>query len=238
MKYFLLGVICCAVFFSGCIDIYFDIIHHIDNTYTLRRTIVLGQDFIGQMGYLQALVHDSTEVSLQSVADSIAGEFKNEKAIYVKYPGVLAYDLRDSVHDTTAFIITEIHLRDVKLLSELGNEHFFSLQQEDKPGSNRTIQLKTASAKGKTTFDFLLMPEKDLGALTKEDKETYAQYFGNHRIAFRIFSPDLIRPNPSKEVLEIAGGEEWQVPFTTFPAITKTHPKKVRFTLRNPAIKR
>lgn len=232
MKYLILALFCSTFFLSGCLDIYFDITRNTDGSYTMKRTIALGPDFIGQMESFQTLIHDSTKFDIKPVADSIMNEFRFEKDIYLKYPGVLFYDLRDSVHDSVAYIITEIKIKDKTLLTELANEHFLSLKEKDQQGSNKTLQLKLRSQKKRTILEVSLVPERDLTTLAKDELMMFNQYFGGHSIYFRVFSSNIL-PNASKEVTTIAGGQQWAVPYTILPTIKKGSSKKVQFTLPN-----
>ena len=220
------------ILFSGCIDIYFDIIRHNDGSYTMKRTLVLGQDFLGQMQQFQSMAHDTTQFSLKATADSIMGEFKNEKDIYLKYDGVTSYNLYDSTKDSLAYIISEVTIKDKSLLDELANEHFLSMKEKDQPGANRTLQLKLSSAKKKTTLEASLVPQKDLNSMSGEDIKLFNQYFGTHAIHFRVFSPNL-DPNISKDLTTLPGGQEWKIPFSVFPTIKKGSLKKVKFVIKD-----
>ncbi len=229
MKYIILTLLCSTFFLSGCLDIYFDITRNSDGSYTMKRMIALGPDFIGQMESFQNLIHDSTKFDVKPVADSIMGEFRFEKEIYLKYPGVLSYDLRDSVHDSVAYIISEIKIKDKTLLTELANEHFLSLKGKDQQGSNKTLQLKLRSQKKRTILEVSLIPERDLTALSTDELTMFTQYFSGHSIYFRVFSPNMIA-NTSKEVTTIAGGQQWGIPYTILPTMKKGSSKKVQFT--------
>jgi hypothetical protein len=232
MKYVLLAIFCSTFFLSGCIDIYFDITPLADGTYRLKRTIVLGPDFMSQMQQIPTLKSNSSWYDTKTIADSIMAEFKNERGIYTKYSGVMSYNLRDSVADSTALIITELQVRDANVMKRVGNESFFSMKQQDSGATNKTFQMQLSKAKGKTTMEFSFIPETNIKSLSGEELATFNQFFSNHYIYIRLFSPDLIRPNPSKEIEEIPSGQQWKVSYVKFPGITPKNPLKNKFLLR------
>ena len=219
--------------FSGCIDIYIDVLQHPDGTFTVRKMPALSHEFIDMLGSLST-IGDSTKAKTppQEIVDTIKQQIAWERAEIEHLPGVLSYDLRDSTHDSTIYIISEIHVKDAEALSRLITPFLASMdgKKKDPTSDDSKPVCKVTTKNGTTTIDlhFTSSTKKK----TDLDKEIGKNMFKDHYFHLRVFSNNLLKPY-DKHLSAIDGGLQWQVPLADLTDVRAMKTKAVRFLLKD-----
>jgi hypothetical protein len=177
---------------------------------------------------------DSTGQSTQKVTPTpkqmmdsmLVGESKKDND-FEKLPGYLNYSKRDSLFDTTAFLITDIHVKSADDLPA-----FINATQADKNSPpDLLIDLNVSHPNGMTKFDFVVTksktPAKDNANMIDMSKlESGGFHIG-------VLSENL-QPSGKKTMLKpVPGGSEWLIPFKSLKNWGKVKTKKVEFLVRN-----
>lgn len=220
--------------FSGCIDIYIDIFQHPDGSYTVRKMPALSHELVDMLGSL-ATIGDSTKPKTppQEIIDTMKEQLSWERAEYEHLPGVLSYSLRDSTHDSTIYIMSEIHVKDAETLSKVINPFLASMDgKKKKEDPDDSKLLCTVTTKNNTTaLDLKFTPNKKKH--TKEEKEMVKKMFDQHYFHLRMFSNSFATPL-DKHLSAITGGMEWTMPLSDVADASALKTRGVRFVVKNP----
>ncbi|MBS1903743.1 MAG: hypothetical protein JSS75_08580 [Bacteroidetes bacterium] len=214
MYRFLAIVFCASLLFSGCIDIFIDVVHNPDNTFTLRKMVsiddslfVMLQDFANSMG-------DSTakKPTKRMMLDSMEHEFAWEREVLLATKGVTWYASRDSEASGRTFILSEIGVKDAASLSTASVALMQTLdskkpEERDPDNSRPTVKCAVTAEGTSITFSF----EKGKKKQTQEDLGMATQLFKDHGLFIRVFSPTLA-VSKNKQIFPIDGGQEWRIP--------------------------
>jgi len=215
-----------AVIFSGCFDVYIYLIPLKDNSYIVSQRLSFGLDVLKAFNSLRSM--DSTGQSTQKetltpqqMMDSIMMSAKNDTA-YTMLPGYLGHSLRDSLFDTTAFFITDIH---VKTADDVAA--FIKAAQSDKSSpSDLSIGLAVSHPNGMTKFEFTAKkneaPPENNSMLDISKFETGGFHVG-------MLSENYQSPQAKTLLKPIPGGSEWFIPFKSLKNWKKVKTKKVEF---------
>ena len=225
-------VLIAASVFSGCFDIYVYFIPLKDNSYVISERVSFGLEVLTLISSFRTM--DSTFQSTQKdsltpkqMMDSLlAGESKKDND-FEKLSGYLGYSKRDSLFDTTAFLITDIHVKSADDLTD-----FMKATQSDKNSlGDISVDLKVSHPEGKTKFEFAATkskkPSKDNANMIDLAKlETGGLHIG-------VLSENLQPPGKKTALKSIPGGAEWFIPFKSLKNWGKVKTKKAEFLVRN-----
>ena len=178
---------------------------------------------------------DSTGQSTQKTTPSpkemmdtiLSGEFKKDNE-FEKLPGYLSHSLRDSLFDTTAFFIADIH---VKSADELPS--FVNAMQADKSSPpDLLINLHLTHPDGQTKFDFAAIKgKKNANDSSNNIIDLSKLVIGGFHVG--VLSENLQHPKVKTSLKSIPGGYEWYIPFKSLGHWGKVKTKKVQFLVRN-----
>ncbi len=218
--------------FSGCVDIYIDIFQHPDGSYTVRKMPALSHELIDMLGSIST-IGDSTKpkTSPQDIIDTMKQQIAWERAEIEHLPGVLSYDLRDSTHDSTIYIISEIHVKDAKALGALITPFLASVdgKKKDPNADDSKPIVKITTKNGTVAIDLHFTESKQ--KKTDIDKDLVKNMFKDHFFHFRVFSNDLLKPY-DKHLSLIDGGLEWQVPLADLTDVKTMKTKAIHVLLK------
>ncbi|MFI5264964.1 MAG: hypothetical protein ACHQM6_10655 [Candidatus Kapaibacterium sp.] len=228
----ILCVLLAASVFSGCFDIYIYLIPLKDNSYIISERVSFGLEVLTMINSLSSM--DSSGQSTQKVTptpkqmmDSIlAGESKKDND-FEKLPGYLTHSMRDSLFDTTAFFITDVHVKSADDIPD-----FINATQSDKNSPpDILINLKVSHPKGVTKFDFAAIKNKKPADNNSNIIDMAKLETGGFHIG--VLSENLQPPNTKAALKSIPGGNEWFIPFNSLKNLDKVKMKKVQFVVRN-----
>ncbi len=228
----ILSVLFIAFVFSGCFDIYIYLIPLKDNSYIVSQRVSFGLDVLKGLNSLSTM--DSTGQTTQKemptpkqMMDSImAGESKKNND-FEKLPGYLSHSMRDSLSDTTAFFITDIHIKSADDLPAL----FKTIQSDSSSPADLSIALNVSHPDGMTRFDFAAIKNNVAPENNANVVDMAKLVIGGFHIG--VISDRLI-PNATKTPRkEISGGSEWFIPFKSLKDWAKVKPKNMQFLVRD-----
>jgi len=221
-----------ALVFSGCFDIYIYVIPLKDNSYIISERVSFGLEVLSLINSLSSM--DSTgqitkkiPPTPQQMMDSIlAGESKKDND-YEKLPGYLSHTLRDSLFDTTAFFITDIHVKSADDIPA-----FINATQSDKNSPpDLIIDLNVSHPEGMTKFDFAAIKGKAPAKENANIIDMSKLESGGFHIG--VISENLQPPSSKTALKSITGGYDWFIPFKSLQKWEKVKTKKVQFLVRN-----
>ena len=221
-----------ASVFSGCFDVYVYLIPLKDNSYIISERISFGLETLSLLTSLSSM--DSTGQIVKKIPptpkqmmDSVLADESKKDNEYEKLPGYQSHTMRDSLFDTTAFFITDIHVRSADDLPA-----FINATQTDKNSPpDILIDLNVSHPKGMTKFNFAATkanaPAKDNSSILDLSK---LEIGGFH---LGVLSANLQPPGKKTALKPIPGGYEWPIPFNSLKNWEKVKTKKVEFLVRN-----
>ncbi len=220
-----------AFVLSGCFDIYVYIIPLKDNSYILSERVSFGLDVLTLIGSLNSM--DSMDLSAKKeiptpkqMMDSMLAHESGKDSAFEKLPGYLGYSKRDSLFDTTAFFITDIHIRSADDIAE----YMKDAQSEKNTSGELTVDLKVSHPEGMTKFDFVASK----GKTRKKDNSNIIDMskLESGGLHIGVLSENL-QPPPAKTAIKpIPGGYEWFIPFTSLKNWERVKTKKVQFLVK------
>jgi hypothetical protein len=221
-----------ASVFSGCFDIYIYVIPLKDSSYIISERVSFGLEVLTMINSLSTM--DSTGQNTQKVAptpkqmmDSILGGESKKDNEFEKLPGYLSHSMRDSLFDTTAFFITDVHVRSADDLPD-----FLNATQSDKSSPpDLTVDLKVSHPGGMTKFDFVATKSKKPSKDNSNIIDMAKLESGGFHIG--VLSENLQPPDKKTTLKSIPGGLEWHIPFKSLKNWEKVKSKKVEFLVRN-----
>ena len=225
-------VLLAASVFSGCFDIYIYIIPLKDNSCIISERFSFGLEVLSLINSLSSMdstgqmVKKAPSTPKQMMDSLLAGESKKDND-FEKLPGYLGHSMRDSLFDTTAFFITDVHVRSTDDVPA-----FINATQSDKNSPpDILIDLKVSHSQAVTKFDFAATKNK---ASTKDKANLLDMSkleIGGFHIG--ILSDHLQPPGKKTALLSIPGGNEWFIPFKSLKNWEKVKTKKVEFLVKN-----
>ncbi len=232
MMYRLVIAVALMMLFSGCIDIYIDIFQHPDGTFTVRKMPALSHELIDMLASLST-IGDSTKPKTppQDIIDTIKQQLAWERESVEHLPGILSYDLRDSTHDSTTYIISEIRLKDAQALSRQITPFLAAIDGKKKdPNSDDSKPVINVTTKNGTIgvdMHFTASTKKK----TEIDKEVVKNMFKDHYFYLRVFSTNLLQPY-DKHLTVINSGVQWQLPLADLTDVKAMKTKAIRFKMK------
>ncbi len=220
-------LLCC----SGCLDVYIDIIVHQDGSYTIRKMAAIEQSLFDRLNSIQHLTDSSKNISREQMIDTMKNSMQWERPVLEKIKGVTSYDLRDSIHDSTVYFITEIAATKKVALDGLITTLFKSLDGKEHPTDPNTPSLTfKVVSKGNKKIMTVAIPTGKKKPSSEEDKKMVESMFGRHGFHFRVFSPDLLQSS-DHNLTVISDGLSWDVPLASLADPSTMRTKSVKFIL-------
>ena len=204
-----------SLFFSGCFEIYYDIVQNSDGTFVIRQTVGLSDQFFEGLSEFSA-IGDSTTTPIprQAIIDSMRHTFALRRDSLVEMGHIIGMNGISSlaVHDTAIDTMTYFTIETgVTSLDQLpGAFHLTSnMSKLMHPGAEQEdsddIRLIVSRSKEKTTLTFKARQKEEgfvnIGIPGAEES------LKNLHMRYRVFSASLERP-ADKLVKQIPGGQE------------------------------
>src|SRR5689334_21916192 len=113
------------------------------------------QSLFDQLNSIQHLSDSTKTISREQMIDTMKNSMAWERPVIEKIKGVTSYDLRDSIHDSTVYFISEIGAAKTLALDPLVMTLFKSLDGKDHPAdpNSPSLTFKTATKGNKKIFD-------------------------------------------------------------------------------------
>ncbi len=227
-----------SVCLNSCFSYTEDIIDHNDGSYTLRKSITLGETAMLEFASLQTIfdtVHLAidTPVVRRAVMDSLRIQMTADANILSRIPGFVSYQVRDTVIDTNCSVITELRMSNIMSLPEFHRVTWGSKKQENMPDSKQ-LDLKIRRKAGKTYIAFI--PPPDNKKKEKQDKQSLEmakKIAESVRISLRVYSSRLDVQKKGSLITPIDGGQEWRVNIMDMFKNPKKLAKGVEFILKD-----
>jgi hypothetical protein len=212
-SYCIVAILFSSFFFSGCFEIYYDIVQNTDGTFVIRQTVGLSDEFFSGLSDVGAAFGDSTGFSRAMIVDSMRHTFalRRDSLIQIHHligmSGISAFSVHDTTVDTMTYFSFESTVTSADSLP--GAFHLMSNMSEAmRPGGQEEadpVQLTVTRTKEKTTLSFKA-PQKAEGFMSISIPGI-EENFKNVSMHYRVFSGSLERP-ADKHVKQIPGGQE------------------------------
>jgi hypothetical protein len=214
-SYCLIAILFCSFFFSGCFEIYYDIVQNPDDTFLIRQTVGLSDTFFEEIAAFSNLGGgDSTKFSRQVMIDSIRHTFalRRDSLTQIHHRigrnGISAFSVHDTTIDTMTYFSFESTVVSAdslpgafRLMSNMSEVMRPGSEQED----TEDVHLFVIRTKAKTILMFKA-PQKAEGFMSI-DIPGLTENFKNISMHYRVFSSALERP-ANKQIKQIPGGQE------------------------------
>ncbi|HWF43098.1 MAG TPA: hypothetical protein VG537_00500 [Candidatus Kapabacteria bacterium] len=214
-SYCIIAILFCGFAFSGCFEIYYDIVQNTDDTFLIRQTVGLSNTFFEGIADLSNLGGgDSTKFSRQMIIDSIRHTFalRRDSLTQIHHligmNGISAFSVRDTTIDTMTYFSFESTVANAdslpgafRLMSNMSEVMRPSNEEED----TEDVRLFVNRTKSKTTLMFKA-PQKAEGFMSI-DIPGLTENFKNISMHYRVFSAALEWP-AGKQIKQIPGGQE------------------------------
>ena len=213
-SYYLVALLFSSFFFSGCFEIYYDIVQNPDGTFVIRQTVGLSDAFFSGLSDVGTAFGDSTGFSRTMIVDSMRHTFalRRDSLTQIHHligmNGISAFSAHDTTVDTMTYFSFESTVTSADSLS--GAFHLMnSMSEAMRPGTEQedtdAIRLIVTRTKEKTTLTFKA-PQKAEGFITI-GIPGIEENFKNVSMHYRVFSASFER-SPDKQVKQIPGGQE------------------------------
>lgn len=210
----------CSVIFSGCFDIYYDLVQNSDGTFSIRQTVGMRQDVLAQMAdFMSGFGSDSTNAgthpTAENLIDSMRHSFTHHRdsllasGTVIGHHGITAFTAYDTTRDSMVFFTLQSTVSSIDSLPTS-----FQWMQTDaamKSGAatastdSDEVFLTIRKAKSISTFHFY--SPHGSATMVSTDLPGAEQFFKDLHLHFRMFSPELQIPR-DKHIKIIPGGEE------------------------------
>ena len=212
---FFLALLFSSVFFSGCFQIFYDIIQKPDGSFQIRETIGFGKQFFEAMASFGSIADSShSNLTAQMMIDSMRHSFaiRRDSLIQTAYGtkegGIKSISTADTMIDTTLYFIMEADVPQVDSLP--GAFRILSTSSEginsevpQKPSND--VRLKVSHPKEHTSLTFYVPPSDT--SFMQMDIPGLADAFKGLSMHYRVYSPNLDQPK-DKKIKQIPGGQE------------------------------
>ncbi len=209
-----LALLFSSFLFSGCFEIYYDVVLNPGGSFTLRQTVGLSNEFFQGLTSAGAAVGDTTPISRQSVVDSIRHSLTHRRDSLVDAHaiiglcGITSFNIRDTTMDAKTFFTLESTVTSAdSLLGALRLMGTASKMMQ--PGASEEdsddIQISASKKNGKLSFLFHA-PQKE-GGFMNVDIPGMSVLFKDLSLHYRLFAPSLEKPT-DKHIKQIPGGQE------------------------------
>ena len=216
----LFAILLASFLFSGCFDIYYDIVQNADGTFEIRQTVGMRQDIFAQMAdFMSSFNGDSTNAeahpSAESVIDSMRRSFAHHRdsllatGTVIGHHGITAFTSFDTTLDSMVYFTLRSTVSTIDSLPSAfhwmqTNAAMKSGAPTDSTGSDEVL-LSIQRTRSASTLHFY-SPNGSAG-LVSTDLPGAEALFKDLHLHFRVFSRALQRPR-DKHVRAIPGGQE------------------------------
>ncbi len=219
----ILALVLTSFTFSGCMEIFFDVVQHHDGTYSLRQSVAFAPSFFDMMAAFSKMGKDSNAtITRESIVDSMRREIASKRDSVMQVnpvngqAGITALSFYDTTVDSLVLFTVEARVSNVDSLPSalhlMQNEN--QAMQSTSAGTmpeQEDMRLTVTHAKGKVNLKFysIAKPEDpandSLGIQAMMN--SMGSLFQGIKMHCRVFSESLEKPK-DKKIKKIAGGQE------------------------------
>jgi hypothetical protein len=217
-------LIALAFLFSGCFQIYLDIVANPDGTFVLRKTVGFGKSVLREFYDMKKafVQNDSSAFSDREIIDSMRESFtvdsvrRSDGRSVIGLHGITSFRTYDKTLDTLVLFTTEVGVAHVDSLAGAYHTLMYELKSKDSSttsednGDDITMQASWNADGVTLRFHSEKDGPMDLAGL---DAPLARDFFKSASMHIRVFAPQL-KPTRDKHVKTIPGGQDWALYFS------------------------
>ncbi len=211
-------LLCVAVIFSGCLDVYFEIIPLPNGTYKVRRTMVITKTLADFANMERDTVNQKQPFIFRAMADELHAQFSGQRGT-LAVPGMLSHGTFDTVTQNEASMMTEYLVKqDTFVPAAL--QHLVQLSASSQTVLQETVtdfQIPMSIHRTADSIAFGLtidVPRSNkVFGFPDEEKSKILFFSRNEGIHFVVRSPQPVVLRTKGTIHKNPDGVEWYLPF-------------------------